>query len=437
MTEEPPAGWDGSNCPQHACPAASPPTLRPAPYPPPTGSAVNRPNAPRTGCPTLQAIRGGGPFYGVVTSWRFRLTRAPLKVAVRFLGFPLPLTQAGYTAALTAFNAWQPWNLADDFAGVELFAGTNVGAGACAASWAAAGAAGAPPTPICWNCRRLLLLPSTLDELAPLDLLACRPPSGRSCTTTPPCPLPPRACGPCGRSRTADLPSPSMPPPPSLACRPPSGRSCITTPPCPPSHPGLQTMRVELHYWGTLAQLDAAVASSPLLKVPGVTTKSERETDWGTYIAGVNNIKGKTVRWPPGGRVGPGGQCVTRAVARAVTWWLTGGRLMVWLPPPVRPPASAPQPSTLCCSSLLATSRWLPLLTFLLRLQDWGLSNLELGAVLAEDSNQRSSFRAASLMHFEALSPEVGRAPWLTTAPIAQAMSVGAHSAAHSSPCQA
>ena len=62
---------------------------------------------------------------------------------------------------------------------------------------------------------------------------------------------------------------PGPPPPPPL-----SGPSLLLTlPPCNPSR--LQSLKVEVDYWGTLAQLNSALASSPLLRVAGVTTLSE------------------------------------------------------------------------------------------------------------------------------------------------------------------
>ena len=49
------------------------------------------------------------------------------------------------------------------------------------------------------------------------------------------------------------------------------------------------------------------------------------------------------------------------------------------------------------------------------RLQEWGVNNLEMRAVIIEDARERSTFRAASLLHFQPLSPQARASGHLLT----------------------
>ncbi|WIA13183.1 hypothetical protein OEZ85_006775 [Tetradesmus obliquus] len=69
------------------------------------------------------AIRGGGGLYGIVTSWKFKLFKAPKQVSVVRYRFRENCTEAKYAAVLGAFNAWQPWTLPKEVALAEVQCG--------------------------------------------------------------------------------------------------------------------------------------------------------------------------------------------------------------------------------------------------------------------------------------------------------------------------
>ncbi|KAF6253875.1 hypothetical protein COO60DRAFT_1544256 [Scenedesmus sp. NREL 46B-D3] len=69
------------------------------------------------------AIRGGAGLYGIVTSWKFKLFKAPKQVSVVRYMFRENCTQAKYAQVLAAFNAWQPWKLSKEHAMAEVQCG--------------------------------------------------------------------------------------------------------------------------------------------------------------------------------------------------------------------------------------------------------------------------------------------------------------------------